>query len=638
MSRDRLIQLALLAVAGAALTGAALLGEPIKAERQRLRLTIAAADTPLAKHPKTALLQAIPGGLRAPFLVYLSIRSQQLKDQGNFFDAKGLRDLICDLMPHFPGVWLFHGWDMAWNISVAAHTPEERWMWVHNGIRLLRDRGLYYNPDDMILHKELSWIFFSKMGERTDEMHWYYKLRWLEEMEFVLALPPISEQAGSRAEAFRSIAEAPEQVEGLSAEAQAFAARLAELDVAADEAFLRNYNSFGDDPLLPARYARRPDGPTQKVIAEQKLIAELMSAPAHAAGRAELLAFVRAKVLREQYRMDPKWMLRLMERFGPLDWRHVMSHAIYWATMGLHRGIGLDLSEISPAMAEARLPQLIEEGDKLREIHALNTERNVLNALKALSLTGQIGYDPTFQHRHQLIFGPDWRFFEPAHREYTSASQRIMESARPVAGERNALRDAHINFLTNAILVLYLAGKESDAQRYYDILKDELLVSPRDEIYEKALHDFVVTKRAENAGATTSMYLAFRHGALVRAYRALAQGDTDEFARSHAFAQQAYKVFIEGFGKAPRLGSVVRSFAQEEAFFLRNLLLDPRSVGMQMSLMGKSGLYRRLPLATRQLLYPAVRKRLRDECRREGLDFDKAFPAPPLQQTPRRPR
>ncbi|KPK84916.1 MAG: hypothetical protein AMJ81_04585, partial [Phycisphaerae bacterium SM23_33] len=105
MRRDRLAQLAFLAAAAAALTAAAMLQAPIEAQRSRAGLVTVAADEAVAKHPKIALLQVAPGGLRAALLNYLWIRSQELKEQGKFFDAQGLRDLICEMMPHFSGVW-----------------------------------------------------------------------------------------------------------------------------------------------------------------------------------------------------------------------------------------------------------------------------------------------------------------------------------------------------------------------------------------------------------------------------------------------------------------------------------------------------------------------------------------------------
>ena len=639
MSRIRLVQLAFLVLAAAALGGAGLLQRPVDDSRRQLGMTIVTSDLGVAKHPKTALLQAIPGGLKAFGLTYLWIRSQELKHEGKFFDAVQQRDLICDLMPHAPGVWAYHGWDMAWNISVATHTRDERWMWVHNAIRLLRDRGLSYNPDDLILHRELSWIFFSKMGETTDEMHRTYKLRWLELMEFVLGEPPLSDEPEAAVDAIRKIAAAPQEFERLSAEAKDLARQLAALEVAQGlekpdpapaESFLQEYNRFSDDPDLPAE----PHTPAKGDERQQK-IAELMSSPDLAVPRAELLAFCRRRALVDRYKMDPKWMVALMERYGPLDWRHVMSHSIYWATMGLYRAKGLDLSSIKPALADARLARYVKEGGELDGIHTLNTERNVLNALKAMTRAGRIRYDPRYPERQGLILIPDWRFIEPAAREYTVASGLLLQSTRERMGDKNALASGHLNFLTNAILLLYVAGKEEDAQHYYDNLKGSGLVSLKEELYQKTLADFVATKMSRGDMPMSMMLLAFRYGALVRAYRALAEGNKAEFARGYAFAKRAYTAMSD-------VPSRVRPpvFELEEVMFLQSMLLDPRSVGMRIPLLAKSRIYNalELPLRTRQALYPMVARRLREQCDREGVDFDKAFPAPPrpVMRAPRR--
>jgi hypothetical protein len=630
MLRTRLIQIAFLALAAASLGAAGLLQRPVEDRRQELGLTIVTSDLGVAKDPKTALLQAIPGGLKAFGLTYLWIRSQELKHDGKFFDAVQQRDLICDLMPHAAGVWAYHGWDMAWNISVSTHTREERWMWVHNGIRLLRDRGLHYNPRDLIIHRELSWIFFSKMGATTDEMHRTYKLRWLELMEFVLGAPPLSDEAQVAVDAIKKIADAPKKFEQLSPEAKELARQLAALEIARGldkpgpdpaESFLQQYNRFSGDPDLPAG----PQAPAKGDERQQK-IAQMMSSPELAGPRAELLAFCRRRMLEGRYRMDPKWMVALMERYGPLDWRHVMSHSIYWATMGLHLAKGLDLSSIRPALADARLEKYVKEGGELSDIHTLNTERNVLNALKSMTRAGRIRYDPRYPERQGLILIPDWRFIEPAVREYTVAGDLLLQSPHKSIGAKNALASGHLNFLTNAILLLYVAGKEEDAQHYYDNLKDSGLVDLREELYQKTLPDFVATKMSRGAAPMSTMLLAFRHGALVRAYRALAEGNTAEFAQGYAFAKRAYAAMED----VPRR---VRPpvFELEVVIFLQSMLLDPRSVGMRIPLLAKSRIYNapELPVQMRQALYPYVAQRLKEQCDREGVDFNKAFPAPP---------
>ncbi len=61
----------------------------------------------------------------------------------------------------------------------------DRWRWVQRGIELLRDEGLRYNPNDILLYRELGWFFQHKMGANLDDANMYYKEQWMEEMTHV---------------------------------------------------------------------------------------------------------------------------------------------------------------------------------------------------------------------------------------------------------------------------------------------------------------------------------------------------------------------------------------------------------------------------------------------------------------------
>ena len=73
---------------------------------------------------------------------------------------------------------------------MATETPEERWQWVDSGIRLLRDEGIPQNPNDMLMHKELAWIFLHKVQGVTDDANQYYKRKIAEEWTVALGPPP----------------------------------------------------------------------------------------------------------------------------------------------------------------------------------------------------------------------------------------------------------------------------------------------------------------------------------------------------------------------------------------------------------------------------------------------------------------
>ncbi|MEM9237776.1 MAG: hypothetical protein AAGB14_13445, partial [Verrucomicrobiota bacterium] len=173
MSKDRLIQaVALLLIIGALIASSALITD-IEHQRRQLQL---AADTDIGENvpPEYALLAQM-GSFRGIAVNALWYRIEQMKREGDFYEANNLSRWITKLQPRFPQVWAFMGWNMAYNISVKAKTPEERWDWVNKGITLLREEGIPENPNAIRLYRELGWILFHKVGGSTDDMHHYYK-------------------------------------------------------------------------------------------------------------------------------------------------------------------------------------------------------------------------------------------------------------------------------------------------------------------------------------------------------------------------------------------------------------------------------------------------------------------------------
>lgn len=63
-------------------------------------------------------------------------------------------------------------------------------MYVQEGIRLLRDEGIRYCPQEPIIYHELSWIFQHKVGHNMDDHHRFYKRQWMNNMTAVLWATP----------------------------------------------------------------------------------------------------------------------------------------------------------------------------------------------------------------------------------------------------------------------------------------------------------------------------------------------------------------------------------------------------------------------------------------------------------------
>ena len=155
MSRNQVIQVLCCLAAAACLAGAVMVGGPINYQRADLQLTYN-RETDEAIPPQLALTQAALGSFRGIAVDVLWYRANKMKQEGKFREANQLAQWICRLQPRFEKVWVFHAWNMAYNISVATHTLQERWSWVQKGINLLREEGIKANPKSVVMKKELS--------------------------------------------------------------------------------------------------------------------------------------------------------------------------------------------------------------------------------------------------------------------------------------------------------------------------------------------------------------------------------------------------------------------------------------------------------------------------------------------------
>lgn len=133
--------------------------------------------------PLVAFTTVVLGGFRGLMTDILWLRVSYLQDAGKYFELVQLSDWITKLEPHSTEIWAFHAWNMAYNISLMMAEPEDRWRWVQNGIELLRDKGIVYNPGDPRLYFELGWLFQHKIGGTSDEAHRFYKRQWAEAMQ-----------------------------------------------------------------------------------------------------------------------------------------------------------------------------------------------------------------------------------------------------------------------------------------------------------------------------------------------------------------------------------------------------------------------------------------------------------------------
>lgn len=173
----------LLLLAGVLLLGVSRLQIGLNRDRERLGLT---RVEPLENAPPLLAFTTVAlGGFRGLIANALWIRATELQDEDKFFEMAQLADWITKLEPHFVQVWLVQAWNLAYNISVKCKDFDDRWRWVQRGIALLRDEGLRYNPNAVLLYRELAWFFQHKMGQNLDDANMTYKQEWLKAMSEV---------------------------------------------------------------------------------------------------------------------------------------------------------------------------------------------------------------------------------------------------------------------------------------------------------------------------------------------------------------------------------------------------------------------------------------------------------------------
>ncbi len=137
-----------------------------------------ASDVP----PALTFVMAGLGGFRGIVSEVLWFRVNRLQEEGRYLELVQLADWLTMLDPHAAETWVYNAWNLAYNISVMMVREEDRLRWVQNGIALLRDDGLRFNPREARLYRELAWLYQNKIGDTLDSAHLTYKFHLAEMM------------------------------------------------------------------------------------------------------------------------------------------------------------------------------------------------------------------------------------------------------------------------------------------------------------------------------------------------------------------------------------------------------------------------------------------------------------------------
>jgi hypothetical protein len=631
MRSDSAVQFGCMVLALIAVAVAGMHQPNINQQRKDLQLVLS-EDFYEGMPPDLVLLSSSLGSFRGLAVDLLSIRAETLKQEGKYYESMQLSDWLCRLQPRFPSVWSYHAWNMSYNISVGTYSPEERWRWVYAGVKLLRDRGIPYNPKAVGLYRELGWIYFHKMGDILDDFHPVYKKEWAGMIERVLGPPAVPTDSPEYIEIFRKIVEAPRSLKQLIADQPEVAALverlnamnvplydpgLEELTLAKDKSFLSAMAKYAPGgvlargtPYLAGENQEWPDDPA---------VIELVRNPEIADARAALTNHLRSAAMREVFKIDLDKMLGYMEKYGPMDLRGIYPHSLYWSLLGL---------------------ELSEDVRNVDKQNLINTQRDVFFSLAQLFKQGSLIYhqDPYEPYKSYFESLPNLSYVDAFQEAYVtigkndeSLDYRDVSAAGP-GSETTAQRfvPGHINLLRDAITLLYLSGEQrylDKAQYYYSYLRETYgsLDATMKEPYTKPLKDFIddqFDRLLEINKNASSVINQFNRSALF----SLATGNRSAYRQKRLMARKAWATYRNQIDPD--------RYARQElpqpdimlAGMLTNLLTTPA-----LDPVLKATLWNNLSdnLEIQQRAYDDAITILREECKSVGFDPAKAFPEPP---------
>jgi len=227
----------------------------------------------------------------------------------------------------------------------------------------------------------------------------------------------------------------------------------------------------------------------------------------------------RANELREKYKLDPRHMKEVDDEFGPLEWRLPEAHAVYWATLGLKRAKKQD--QITLRRAVYQPLQLAFRRGRLIEI--------------------TVGTNKAVQ------FGPNLAMIPRANKAYEKMAEEDPEY-------RDHIRNAHKNFLKDAVYFLYTHNRRADAEEWMRYLvknypdatisdarrTDQSLVR----IAGMTVDDYAVARVTEDVGETSHDRVKHAiEGFLVSSYYNYAIGQEDQGTGYALLAEKVWARF-----------------------------------------------------------------------------------------------
>ena len=262
-------------------------------------------------------------------------------------------------------------------------------------------------------------------------------------------------------------------------------------------------------------------------------------------------AWKRLTVLTNTYKMDPRFMQEVDERYGPLEWRLPEAHAIYWAALGLK------VATNNPT--------------KTKPEDLITLRRVIYQSMQLSFQRGRLVPNPFVQ---SFEFGPNLDIIPKVSAAYEQAA---------VEDEKNSdhILRAHRNFLRDAVYFLYEHNRLSEAGRWFKYLgaqyPDKTILDGKTNSFPRNLtmDEYAVARVAEDVGETDRNRVESAvEGMLVSAYLSLAIDEDERYSGFKNLARKLHTTYMSKItGREDAIG--LPSFEEIERKMIGRML-DPK--------------------------------------------------------------
>ena len=244
----------------------------------------------------------------------------------------------------------------------------------------------------------------------------------------------------------------------------------------------------------------------------------------------------RVLYLREKLKMDPVWMKKADDAYGPLEWRLPEASAIYWAMVGLENSNKKDL---------------------------VTLRRVIFQSLHASVLRGKIVLE---RSDGSYVYGPDLAKIELANDGYEKLLAE--ETEKPVV-----VRTSQRNFLKESVYMLYTHNRIKEAEHWMKVLKEKYpeAIPANESVEQYALRRMTASITDLDNGRTKSLI----EGLLAQHFENLAIDNDDRAEGVLRMARQIREYYATS--TARRSGALPMETIPEMYVRVRDVLLDPAS-------------------------------------------------------------